>query len=86
MPHNIVNGFCESGCKVPVKPSEQIEDTLHGGTGLSVKTLDELKRALGIIVDTKVTEDGSYAVSGAAVTAYFEQELAKIADYDSEVL
>ena len=33
MAHNVVNGFCESGCKVPVKPSAQIEDVQHGGTG-----------------------------------------------------
>ena len=49
MPHNIVNGFCESGCKVPVKPAAQVEDLQHGGTGVSVKTISELAKALGLM-------------------------------------
>lgn len=49
MPHNIVNGFCESGCKVPVKPAKQVEDLQHGGTGVSVDTVAELAKALGLM-------------------------------------
>lgn len=49
MPHNIVNGFCESGCKVPVKPAAQVEDLQHGGTGVSVKTAAELAEVLGLM-------------------------------------
>ena len=87
MAHNVVNGFCAAGCKVPVKPAAQVEDLQHGGTGLSVNTLDELKNALGIgevEVDSEITEDGANPVSGAAVAAYVAEQIALIADYDGE--
>lgn len=86
MAHEVVNGFCTSGCKVPVKPAAQVEDLQHGGTGISASTLEELRAALGIAkTDATVTGKGENPVSGAAVAAYVAQEIGKVADYDTEV-
>ena len=87
MAHKVVNGFCTSGCKVPVKPAAQVEDVQHGGTGISAGSLDELKTALGIgkvEVDSEVTQNGVNPVSGAAVAAYVAEQISLIADYDGE--
>lgn len=60
MPHNIVNGFCESGCKVPVKPAAQVEDLQHGGTG--AQTGDEACENIGAVKKSGDTMTGALVI------------------------
>lgn len=64
MPHNIVNGFCESGCKVPVKPAAQVEDLQHGGTG--AQTADKACENIGAVKKSGDTMTGALVIDSTA--------------------